>query len=138
MPAVSSPRICCSSTSGAQNTSGRATCCRSTSTACATKSKLIPRILATFLRRSGSVTCLLLTLKCTWQIKRGACRVSPLPPFPLTTDVEYTAFIGAMPGGWYVINGKSFPDTQPIQKDTLQVALGETYDLTFTQVCRPI
>jgi|GraSoiStandDraft_5_1057265.scaffolds.fasta_scaffold373452_2 hypothetical protein len=43
-----------------------------------------------------------------------------------------------MPGGWYVINGKSFPDTQPIQKDTLQVALGETYDLTFTQVCRPI
>jgi FtsP/CotA-like multicopper oxidase with cupredoxin domain len=92
------------------------------------------------------------------------------------------AFIGTMPGGWFVINGKSFPDTQPIsvrhdqtihvlfigadtmmthpmhlhghffnvvakdghmleqpiQKDTLQVALGETYDLTFTQVCMPV
>lgn len=91
--------------------------------------------------------------------------------------VDYTEFIGTLPGGWYVINGKSFPDTQPImvkhgqtvhirfigadtmmmhpmhihghvytviaedghtlqpsaqyQKDTLQVAPGETYDTTF-------
>ncbi len=92
-------------------------------------------------------------------------------------DAEYTEFIATMPGGWYVINGKSFPDTQPIlvkhgqtirlrligadtmmmhpmhihghtysviaedghmlqasaryQKDTLEVAPGESYDATF-------
>ena len=95
----------------------------------------------------------------------------------LHVDAEYTEFIGTMPGGWYVVNGKSFPDTQPIQvkhgqtillrligadtmmmhpmhlhghtytviaedghmlqpsaryqKDTLQVAPGESYDTTF-------
>lgn len=95
----------------------------------------------------------------------------------LHVDVEYTEFIATMPGGWYVINGKSFPDTQPIlvkhgqtirlrligadtmmmhpmhihghtytvvaedghmlqpsaryQKDTLEIAPGESYDATF-------
>jgi FtsP/CotA-like multicopper oxidase with cupredoxin domain len=89
-------------------------------------------------------------------------------------DVDQTMFIGTL-GAYYVINGKSFPDTQPINvrhgqtvhlrligadtqmihpmhlhghsfqivaedghllsapitKDTVQVAPGETYDLTF-------
>lgn len=95
----------------------------------------------------------------------------------LHVDVEYTEFVATMPGGWYVVNGKSFPDTQPIsvkhgqtvrirligadtmmmhpmhihghtytviaedghmlqptaryEKDTIQVAPGETYDATF-------
>ena len=110
----------------------------------------------------------------------GAFIVDPRPGTPqvkqaIKADVEYTAFIGTMPSSWYVINGKSFPDTQPInvkhgqtvhirligadtmmmhpmhmhghtfnivaedghmlaqpiQKDTVQVAPGETYDLTF-------
>lgn len=93
----------------------------------------------------------------------------------IKANVEYNEFIATMPGGWYVINGKSFPDTQPImvkhgqtvhvrligadtmmthpmhlhghafnivaedghvltqpiQKDTLPVNPGETYDITF-------
>lgn len=110
----------------------------------------------------------------------GAFIVDPRPGTPqaqqaIKADVEYTEFVATMPGGWYVINGKSFPDTQPInvkhgqtvhirligadtmmmhpmhmhghtfnivaedghmlaqpiQKDTVQVAPGETYDLTF-------
>ena len=110
----------------------------------------------------------------------GAFIVDPRPGTLLAqqaikADMDYTEFISTMPGGWYVINGKSFPDTQPIlvrhgqtvhirligadtmmmhpmhlhghffnivaedghmlaqpiQKDTLQVAPGETYDLTF-------
>ena len=114
----------------------------------------------------------------------GAFIVDPRPGTPqwqqeqaLHIDAEYTEFIATMPGGWYVINGKSFPDTQPIvvkhgqtirlrligadtmmmhpmhlhghtytviaedghmlqpsaryQKDTLQVAPGESYDATF-------
>ena len=110
----------------------------------------------------------------------GAFIVDPRPGTLLAqqaikADVDYTEFISTMPGGWYVMNGKSFPDTQPIlvrhgqtvhirligadtmmmhpmhlhghffnivaedghmlaqpiQKDTLQVAPGETYDLTF-------
>ena len=114
----------------------------------------------------------------------GAFIVDPRPGTPqwqqeqaLHVDAEYTEFIATMPGGWYVINGKSFPDTQPIlvkhgqtirlrligadtmmmhpmhihghvytvvaedghmlqpsaryQKDTLQVAPGESYDATF-------
>ncbi len=110
----------------------------------------------------------------------GAFIVDPRPGTPqaqqaIHADVEYTEFISTMPGGYYVINGKSFPDTQPImvkhgqtvhvrligadammmhpmhlhghtfnivaedghmlaqpiQKDTVQVAPGETYDITF-------
>src|SRR6266849_1165977 len=110
----------------------------------------------------------------------GAFIVNPRPGTPqaqqaIHADVEYTEFISTMPGGYYVINGKSFPDTQPImvkhgqtvhvrligadammmhpmhlhghtfnivaedghmlsqpiQKDTVQVAPGETYDITF-------
>jgi FtsP/CotA-like multicopper oxidase with cupredoxin domain len=110
----------------------------------------------------------------------GAFIVDPRPGTPqaqqaIKADVVYPEFISTMPGGWYVINGKSFPDTQPIlvkhgqtvhiqlfgadammmhpmhmhghtfnivaedghmlpqpiQKDTVQVAPGETYDLTF-------
>jgi manganese oxidase len=110
----------------------------------------------------------------------GAFIVDPRPGTlqardAIKADVEYTEFIGTMPGGWYVINGKSFPDTQPImvkpgqtihvrligadtmmmhpmhlhghffnivaedghmlaqpiQKDTLPVNPGETYDITF-------
>ncbi len=110
----------------------------------------------------------------------GAFIVAPRPGTLLAqqaikADVDYTEFISTMPGGWYVMNGKSFPDTQPImvkhgqtvhirligadtmmmhpmhlhghffnivaedghmlvqpiQKDTIQVAPGETYDLTF-------
>ncbi len=96
-------------------------------------------------------------------------------------DVDYTAFIGTLPGGYYVINGHSFPDTealhvkhgqvvhlrligadtmtthpmhlhghtftvvaqdghqlpQPYQRDTLEVAPGETYDLVFTAWAAP-
>ncbi len=110
----------------------------------------------------------------------GAFIVDPRPGTPqakqaIKADVEYTEFIATMPGGWYVINGKSFPDTQPIlvkhgqtvhvrligadtmmihpmhlhghtfslvaegghmlqqptQMDTLLVAPGGTYDITF-------
>lgn len=108
----------------------------------------------------------------------GAFIVDPRPGTPqyrqmIKADVTYTEFISEM-GSYYVINGKSFPDTQPIlvkhgqtvhirligasemihpmhmhghtfnimaedghmlaqpiQKDTVQVAPGETYDLTF-------
>lgn len=112
----------------------------------------------------------------------GAFIVDPRPGSPQAlaqpkADVEYTEFISEMSnseGVFYTINGKSFPDTQPIllkhgqtvhirmigasemmhpmhlhghffnivaedghplaqpiQKDTVQVAPGETYDLTF-------
>jgi FtsP/CotA-like multicopper oxidase with cupredoxin domain len=120
----------------------------------------------------------------------GAFLVDPRPGTPqfqqqqaIHADVEYTEFIGTLPGGWYVINGKSFPDTQPIQvkhgqtvrlrligadtmmmhpmhihghtytviaedghmlppaaryqKDTIQVAPGETYDATFSAWAAP-
>ncbi|HAT44668.1 MAG TPA: hypothetical protein DCS90_06140 [Ktedonobacter sp.] len=109
----------------------------------------------------------------------GAFIVDPRPGTPLAhqaihADVEYTEFISTM-DGYYVLNGKSFPDTQPIyvkhgqtvhvrligadatmmhpmhlhghffnivaedghmlaqpiQKDTLPVNPGETYDITF-------
>lgn len=109
----------------------------------------------------------------------GAFIVDPRPGTQqaqqaIHADVDYTEFISEM-GGYYLINGKSFPDTQPImvkhgqtvhirligadtmwmhpmhlhghffnivaedghmlaqpiQKDTVQVAPGETYDLTF-------
>jgi FtsP/CotA-like multicopper oxidase with cupredoxin domain len=108
----------------------------------------------------------------------GAFLVDPRPGSPQAkiepkSDVEYIEMISEL-GAYYVINGKSFPDTQPInlkhgqtvrlriigasemmhpmhlhggffnivaedghtlqtpiQKDTLQVAPGETYDLTF-------
>lgn len=108
----------------------------------------------------------------------GAFIVDPRPGSPQAklepkADVEYTEIISEL-GPYYVINGKSFPDTQPIilkhgqtvrirmigasemihpmhlhghffnivaedghllsqpiQKDTVQVAPGETYDLTF-------
>lgn len=108
----------------------------------------------------------------------GLFVVDPRPGTPqyqqqIKADVTYTEFISEM-GPYYVINGKSFPDTQPImvkhgqtvhirmigasemihpmhmhghtfnivaedghtlaqpiQKDTLQIAPGETYDLTF-------
>ncbi|MFL5626310.1 MAG: multicopper oxidase family protein [Ktedonobacteraceae bacterium] len=116
----------------------------------------------------------------------GAFIVDPRPGTiqaqqAIHADVEYTAFISTMPGGYYVINGKSFPDTQPIlvkhgqtvhirmigadtmmmhpmhihghtfsvvaedghaltqpyQKDTVQVAPGESYDLTFNAWAPP-
>nr|BBH92358.1 hypothetical protein KTA_05570 [Thermogemmatispora argillosa] len=116
----------------------------------------------------------------------GAFIVDPRPGSPqaraaVHADVDYTAFIGTLPGGYYVINGKSFPDvqplhvkhgqtvrlrligadtltthpmhlhghiftviaqdghplTQPYQRDTLQVAPGETYDLIFTAWAAP-
>jgi FtsP/CotA-like multicopper oxidase with cupredoxin domain len=116
----------------------------------------------------------------------GAFIVDPRPGTlqardAIKADVEYTEFIGTMPGGWYVINGKSFPDTQPImvkhgqtihvrligadtmmmhpmhlhghffnivaedghmlaqpiQKDTLPVNPGETYDITFNTWAAP-
>jgi len=109
----------------------------------------------------------------------GAFIVDPRPGTPeakqaIHADVEATEFIAEM-GGYYVINGKSFPDTQPImvkhgqtvhlrligadtmmmhpmhlhghffnivaedghmlaqpiQKDTLPISPGETYDITF-------
>lgn len=49
----------------------------------------------------------------------GAFLVDPRPDTPQTTqsikaDVDYNEFIGML-GNYYVINGKSFPDTQPIQ-----------------------
>jgi len=108
----------------------------------------------------------------------GAFIVDPRPGTvqaqqAIHADVEYTEFISEF-GSYYVINGKSFPDTQPIlvkhgqtvhlrvigademihpmhlhghtfnvvaedghmlpqpiQRDTLEIAPGETYDLTF-------
>lgn len=109
----------------------------------------------------------------------GAFIVDPRPGSAqavraIKADVEYDAFVGEL-GGYYVISGKSFPDTQvlnvkhgqtvhmrlygvsamllhpmhlhghffnivaedghilanPIEKDTVQLAPGETYDLTF-------
>jgi len=109
----------------------------------------------------------------------GAFLVDPRPGTPqaaqaIKADVEYNEFIGML-GSYYVINGKSFPDTQPIQvkhgqtvhlrlfgadtamihpmhlhghffnvvaedghrlpqplqRDTLSVEPGSTYDLTF-------
>lgn len=108
----------------------------------------------------------------------GAFLVDPRPGSPQAkiepkSDVQYIEMISEL-GAYYVINGKSFPDTQPIklkhgqtvrlriigasemmhpmhlhggyfnivaedghtlqipiQKDTVQVAPGETYDLTF-------
>lgn len=108
----------------------------------------------------------------------GAFIVDPRPGTSqaqqaIHADVEYTEFISEF-GSYYIINGKSFPDTQPImvkhgqtvhlriigasemmhpmhlhghtfnivaedghmlaqpiQKDTLQIAPGETYDITF-------
>lgn len=114
----------------------------------------------------------------------GSFIVDPRPGTPeyqqrIKADVTYTEFISEM-GPYYVINGKSFPDTQPIlvkhgqtvhlrliganemmhpmhmhghtfnivaedghtlaqpiQKDTVQVAPGETYDLTFNAWAAP-
>lgn len=51
----------------------------------------------------------------------GAIIIAPRPGSPqyqpmtqaLRSDVEQTMFVGML-GGYYVINGKSFPDTQPI------------------------
>jgi len=108
----------------------------------------------------------------------GAFIVDPRPGTPqaiqaIHADVEATMFVSEL-GGYYVINGKSFPDTQPImvkhgqtvhirligasemihpmhlhghffnlvaedghmlpqpiQKDTLSVTPGDTYDITF-------
>lgn len=112
----------------------------------------------------------------------GAFIIAPRPGSPQyqpmmqaeRADVDQTMFIGML-GGYYVINGKSFPDTQPLTvehgqtvhlrmigadtsmihpmhlhghsfqvvatdghllsapytKDTLSVAPGETYDVTF-------
>ncbi|TME06472.1 MAG: hypothetical protein E6I80_13795 [Chloroflexi bacterium] len=108
----------------------------------------------------------------------GAFIVDPRPGTPqaqqaIKADVEATMFVSEL-GGYYVINGKSFPDTQPImvkhgqtvhvrlfgasemihpmhlhghffnlvaedghmlpqpiQKDTLSVTPGDTYDITF-------
>lgn len=116
----------------------------------------------------------------------GAFIVDPRPGTTqaqqaIHADAEYTEFIGTMPGGYYTINGKSFPDTQPIlvkhgqtihirmfgadttmmhpmhihghtynvvaedghmltqsyQKDTIQVAPGESYDVTFNAWAAP-
>lgn len=116
----------------------------------------------------------------------GAFIVDPRSGTPqakqaLHADVDVTEFISTMPENYYVINGKSFPDTQPInvkhgqtvhmrligadtmamhpmhlhghtfsivaedghpvqqpiQKDTVQVAPGETYDLVFTAWAAP-
>lgn len=114
----------------------------------------------------------------------GAFLVDPRPGSPeaqnaIHADVEYTEIISEL-GSYYVINGKSFPDTQPInvkqgqtvrlrligasemmhpmhlhghyfsivaedghtmaqpvQKDTVQVAPGETYDLVFNAWAAP-
>jgi len=118
----------------------------------------------------------------------GAFIVDPRPGSPeyqpmqqaMNATVDQTLFIGML-GSYYVIDGKSFPDTppilvkrgqtvhlrligadtqlmhpmhlhghyfnivaedghllpQPIQKDTLQVAPGESYDLTFTAWAAP-
>jgi FtsP/CotA-like multicopper oxidase with cupredoxin domain len=116
----------------------------------------------------------------------GAFIVDPRPGSPQAqaapqVDIDRTLFIGTLPGGYYVINGKSFPDvpplhvkhgqrvrlrligadtltthpmhlhghtftviaqdghplTQPYQRDTLEVAPGETYDLIFTAWAAP-
>jgi FtsP/CotA-like multicopper oxidase with cupredoxin domain len=100
---------------------------------------------------------------------------SPQAKQAIRADVDYTAFVSHL-GSYWVINGKSFPDTQPwqvkhgqtvhvrlfgadpqmmhpmhlhghtfnivaedghmlaqpIQKDTVQLAPGETYDIAFT------
>lgn len=114
----------------------------------------------------------------------GAFIVDPRPGSPEAlrepkADVEYTEFISEL-SGYFVINGKSYPDTQPInvkhgqnvrirligasemmhpmhlhghffnivaedgrtmaqpiQKDTVQVAPGETYDLIFNAWAAP-
>lgn len=115
----------------------------------------------------------------------GAFIVEPRPGTPqaaaaVHTDIDQTVFIGSL-GPYYVMNGKSFPDTQPIQvkhgqtvrlrligadaimmhpmhlhghtfsiisedghmlanpilKDTVQVAPGESYDVTFTAWAAP-
>jgi manganese oxidase len=116
----------------------------------------------------------------------GAFVVDPKPGTPesaiqtIHADVTYPEFI-SMLGNYYVINGKSFPDTQPIkvvhgqtvhlmlfgadasqmhpmhlhgssfdivaedghmlpqpiEKDTVQVAPGETYDLVFKAMAAP-
>lgn len=115
----------------------------------------------------------------------GAFIVDPRPGTPqaaaaVHTDIDETIFIGSL-GAYYVMNGKSFPDThpvavkhgqtvrlrligsdalmmhpmhlhghtfsiiaedghmlsQPILKDTVQVAPGETYDVTFTAWAAP-
>ncbi|MBF6590691.1 MAG: multicopper oxidase domain-containing protein [Ktedonobacterales bacterium] len=115
----------------------------------------------------------------------GAFIVAPRPGTAqaraaISADVEYTEFVGML-NGYYIINGKSFPDTQPlrvkqgqnvrmrligadvdmihpmhlhgqtftivaedghalpqpIQKDTVQLAPGETYDLTFNAWASP-
>src|SRR5436309_3830261 len=115
----------------------------------------------------------------------GAFLVDPRPATPeaasaIHGDVEYTEFTGMM-GSFYTINGKSFPDTQPIlvkhgqtvhvrligvdaiqmhpihlhghtfkvmaedghllnqpvEKDTVQVAPGETYDIVFNAWAAP-
>lgn len=115
----------------------------------------------------------------------GAFIVDPRPGTPeaaktIQADVTYPEFISTM-GSYYVINGKSFPDTvpikvkhgqmvhlqlfgadamymhpmhlhgssfnivaedghmlaQPIEKDTVQVAPGESYDLVFKANAAP-
>lgn len=115
----------------------------------------------------------------------GAFLVDPRPGTAqarqaIKADVDYTAFF-AQTNGYYLVNGKSFPDTQPIlvkhgqtvhlrligadssmihpihihghmftivaedghllpqpiQKDTIQLAPGETYDVTFTAWAAP-
>jgi FtsP/CotA-like multicopper oxidase with cupredoxin domain len=115
----------------------------------------------------------------------GAFIVDPKPGSPeaaqaIHADVEYTEFI-SMLGNYYVMSGKSFPDTQPIkvtrgqtvhirlygadpqqmhpmhlhgdyfsivaedghplvpavQKDTVQVAPGESYDIVFKASAAP-
>lgn len=115
----------------------------------------------------------------------GAFVVDPRPGTPqaaqaIHADVEYDMFVGML-GSYYVISGKSFPDTQPIkvvhgqtvhirlfgadtqlihpmhlhgnffnivaedghiltqpvEKDTVQVAPGETYDLVFKAMAAP-
>ena len=114
----------------------------------------------------------------------GAFIIDPRPGSPqaaqaVHADVEYTDIVSEL-GGYFVISGKSFPDTapinvkqgqtvlirligsgemihpmhlhghtftivaedghtlaQPIQKDTVQLAPGETYDLLFTAWAPP-
>ena len=115
----------------------------------------------------------------------GAFIIDPRPGSPqaaaaVHTDLDQTIFIGSL-GPYYVMNGKSFPDTQPIEvqhgqtvrlrligadaimmhpmhlhghtfsiiaedghmlvnpilKDTVQVAPGESYDVTFTAWAAP-
>jgi FtsP/CotA-like multicopper oxidase with cupredoxin domain len=115
----------------------------------------------------------------------GAFIVDPHPGTPaaqtvIKADVDYTLFVGML-GNYYVMNGKSFPNTdpikvkhgqtvhvrmigadtmnihpmhlhghtvtivaedghllpQPIQKDTISLAPGETYDFTFEAWAAP-